>query len=111
MDFPYGETVTVIRNNATDDLGDKVGSSSTASWGPCAVAPRYATEGVDPHSPAVVVGLTVYGPADVTIKAGDQIRRGSTVYNVDGDPNEWLNPFTGWAPGLEVSLILGKAAL
>jgi len=37
--------------------------------------------------------------------ATDQIVRGdSSVWEVDGEPGDWLTPFTGWHPGLAIAV-------
>ena len=112
MDFPHGETVTVLSTTTTrDDYGNETTTVTQVAWGPVALAPRTATEGTDPHAPAVIVGLTIYGPptfADgsaLVIDADDQILIGETLYDVDGEAGDWRSPFTGWHPGVEVALV------
>lgn len=102
MDFPHGVTIT-LRSVATttDDNGDSTTVPTDTSWGPCAVAPRYATESSDPRVPPVIVGKVVYGPT-VAIDSDDLLVIDGVTYQVDGLPGEWQNPFTGWAPGIEV---------
>lgn len=102
MNFPHGETVTVRSTTTTDDgLGNTTTSVTESSWGPCAVAPRYATEFTDPRVPPVIVGKVVYGPARA-LDSDDTLVIGGETYQIDGLPGEWVNPFTGWAPGIEV---------
>lgn len=106
MRFGSGVMLTVRRRAETkDDLGDISTVVTTEQWGPCAVAPRYARESVDPTQPRVVVGKEVYGPAfDFT--AADEILIDGKVWQVDGEPEDFTgtgaNPFTGWAPGIVV---------
>lgn len=113
MDFPYGTLVTLVSTTTTTDpLGNKTETTVTYEWGPCAVAPRYATESTDPNAPALIVGKTVYGPpldvdpADLSIKAADRLVIDGEDWQVDGEPGNYTgsgrNPFTGWEPGLEV---------
>lgn len=102
MDFPHGQTVTVRSTTTTDDgLGNTTTETTETPWGPCAVAPRYATESADPRVPQVIVGKVVYGPARA-LDSDDTLVIDGVVYQVDGLPGEWRNPFTGWAPGIEV---------
>lgn len=102
MIFPHGETVTIVSTTTTTTpLGDTTTTTTEVEWGPCAVAPRYATENTDPSRPATIVGLTVYGPV-VDLDADDQLRIRGEVYDVDGGPGEWRSPFTGWEAGMEV---------
>ena len=105
MNFPHGSTVTVTRVTSTDNgLGDTTEATTTRIWGPCAVAPRFATEGTDPHAPRVVVGKVIYGPA-ITLDEDDRLTVDGEVWQVDGLPAVWRSPFTGWAPGIEVNVV------
>ena len=102
MDFAHGVMVTVrSTTTTTDDLGDTTEVVTEAEWGPCAVAPRYASESTDPRVPPVIVGKTVYGPAR-ELDSDDTLVIDGVAYQVDGLPGVWTNPFTGWAPGIEV---------
>ena len=102
MDFPHGVTITLRSTVTTDDgLGNTTAVVTESTWGPCAVAPRYANESTDPRVPPVIVGKTVYGPT-TAINSDDQLVIGGVVYEVDGLPGEWRNPFTGWDAGIEV---------
>ena len=106
MDFPNGVTVT-LRSlvTTTDDNGDATTVPTDIDWGPCAVAPRFATESTDPRVPPVVVGKTFFGPT-ATINSDDLIVLDGVVYEVDGLPEDYTgsgaNPFTGWEPGIVV---------
>ena len=102
MDFPHGVTVTVRSVTTTDDgLGNTSETVTESAWGPCAVAPRYATESTDPRVPPVIVGKTVYGPT-IALDSDDVLLIDGTAWQVDGLPGEWVNPFTGWDAGIEV---------
>lgn len=104
MNFPHGTTVLLRSTTVTDDgLGNTTVVTTETAWGPCAVAPRYATESTDPRVAPVVVGKTVYGPA-VDIDADDTLVIDGEVWQVDGLPAEYVSPFTGWAPGIEVQV-------
>jgi hypothetical protein len=102
MDFPHGVMVTLRSvTTTTDDNGDATTATVESQWGPCAVAPRYAAEQADPRSTPVIVGKVVYGPS-VAIDSDDQLVIDGEAWQVDGLPGEWVSPFTGWAPGIEV---------
>ena len=110
VDFPFGTTVTLRTNTATvDKYGDGAGTPAptNAAWGPCAIAPRTTAENADNNAPAVVTGLTIYGPT-VTITAKSQVVIATGPYagtwDVEGLPGVWVSPFTGWAPGVEVAV-------
>ena len=102
MDFAHGVTVTVRSVTTTDDgLGNTTETVTEEQWGPCAVAPRYATESSDPRVPPVIVGKTVYGPT-IALDSDDVLLIDGTAWQVDGLPGEWRNPFTDWDAGIEV---------
>lgn len=44
----------------------------------------------------------------VDVKVGDRIRVGADVWYVNERPAGYINPFTGWAPPLEVPLDLNE---
>lgn len=103
MDFPHGVTITLVSTTTTDDgLGNTTEETVTSEWGPCAVAPRYANESTDPRVSPVIVGKTIYGPGTVMINSDDTLLIDGETWQVDGLPGEWVNPLTGWAPGIEV---------
>lgn len=109
MNFAHGVMVTLVSTTVTDDgLGNTTEETVTYEWGPCAIAPRYANESTDPRVAPIVVGKTVMGPAldpDVmTISAADSLVLPDGTYQVDGLPAEYVSPFTGWAPGIEVQV-------
>lgn len=110
MSFPHGVMVTLRTVNAdTDELGDGETDPSERRWGPCAVWDRFATEGTDPHAPAVIIGKNFAGPRR-TIRSDDQIVYGGYVWEVDGPPQDsTVNPFTGWDPGIVVATKRGAA--
>lgn len=115
MRFPHGETITVIRatTTGTDDYGNAIEGWDTATETTipgCAVALRSEPESGGYDSPAVLVGITVYAPAGTDIRHTDRVRVRGVLYEVDGIPGDWMNPFTGWNPGLEVALRRSEAA-
>lgn len=104
LQFPHGEHI-IVRTVTTerDEYGDSTTEVVEEDWGPCAIAPRTATEREDSRSPAVIEGLTVYGPPR-DLDADDELIIYGEVYVIDGRPGVWRNPFTGWAPGIEVAV-------
>lgn len=112
MEFLYGTVVTIVSTTTTtDDLGNETTETVTHEWGPCAVAPRFATESTDPRVAPLVVGKVVYGPplpAGLTIDEDDTLVIGEVEWQVDGLPEDYTgegrNPFTGWEPGLAVAV-------
>jgi len=104
--FRNSETITVRRPAspaATGPRGDPLPWTTRTVDG-CVFAPRMSTEAVDRRD-TVVVGLTLYAPADADIQATDRIvRADGSVWDVDGMPGTWATPFTNWKPGLQVAV-------
>src|SRR5688572_5830929 len=106
MDFPHGETVTVVTTTTTDatGLGDTSTATAEVEWGPCAVWDRFAEERTDPQAAPVIVGLSIAGPR-IAINSDDTILRDGVTYEVDGPPQlHTVSPFTGWDPGIVVNV-------
>jgi hypothetical protein len=101
-------TVAIVTgaSSTEDQYGDVVdGTPVETPWGPCAVAPRTSTERADSRAPAVVTGLTVYGPPPpVELTAAAQLRIDGDLYDIEGLPGDWRSPFTDWHPGVEVAV-------
>lgn len=108
VNFPHGTTITVRSVTTTDDgLGNTSETVVESSWGPCAVAPRYATESTDPRVPPVIVGVEVMGPKraidsdDVLVIPAEHFYAGE--WQLDGLPANYDHPMTGWEPGMVVN--------
>lgn len=105
MFFPFGVPVTVItraKTGARDSDGNYI-YAETSAVVTGAFAPGGSTELVQGQD-TVISQDTVYLPAGTTVAATDQIQIGSRRWLVDGSPNDWANPFTGWTAGVEVKL-------
>lgn len=106
MTFAFGRTVTVLRDSpgGFDAYGDPA-TSTTARVviESCAIAPRYSNEPTERGRQGVIVGLSVYAPAGSDITSTDRLEIDGVAYVIDGEPAEWINPFTGSRPGLEVA--------
>ena len=99
MRLPYGETVLVqtFESGAEDANGNEA-----ASWSPgtpvagCGFAPNGSSELADGR---VAQTPTLYPPKSVTIGPRDRVVRRGVTYEVDGQPEDWEHPMTGWDPG------------
>jgi len=107
--FPHGETVSVITAGTTVD---PYSSTSTAEdWNtpvsvvPVAgvgVEPRPSGEPVQDARNAVTSGYSLYMPVGTAVTARNRVIVRGGTYAVLGEPAVWVNPFTGWEPGLVV---------
>ena len=58
----------------------------------CAVQPSGSTEFTDPTRTAVTTRWNLYAPPGTDLAAGDRVDVEGTVYEIDGEPFEWLAP-------------------
>lgn len=112
MDFPYGETVTRLRAGTVTDpySGEETGQDWDAATSleieGCAFNPGLSSEPLQDARNAVLTRPEVYAPAGSDILAGDRLVVRGDTYSVEGRPQDWRSPFTGWEPGLVVALEL-----
>lgn len=96
-------TVTVLAVTA-DRHGDKtptpVGTLTGCPW-----APGPSSEDTDNRAQVIETG-TLYPPKlTIAVTAQHRIRfPDNTVWEVDGEPQQWGNPFTGSRPGAVIHL-------
>jgi len=104
MTFPFGVTLTVQRPvGAVDRYGQRT-FADHHTIGPCAVDYSASTENTA-NREAVTVDAVVFAPPGSDVLATDRIKlSGGDVFRVVGLPAPWLNPFTGWAPGVTIRL-------
>lgn len=104
MTFPFAQTVTLVKRvkSGTDGLGNDVFTTTTTDV-PGAFNPGTSAELVQGQD-VVTTQPTVYLPAGTDVVATDAVQVAGEQFEVDGSPNVWTNPFTGWAPGVEVKL-------
>ena len=96
-----------VRNapGGVDEYGDPVaGTTDRTTLEGAFVAPRESTEIVNRGRAGVIVGLTLFAPYDTDLVFTDQIEVDGTLYDIDGEPGKWRNPFTDWEAGLQVAL-------
>lgn len=97
-------TVVRVRGADPDAYGDPVGDPDEDELDGCSVAPRTSTDIADRGRQGVVIGLTLLAPFGTDIIHTDQLKVDGVLYDIDGDPGSWKNPFTGWEAGIEVAL-------
>lgn len=109
MSFPFGETVTRLRATVSTD----VYGGPTLDWTSpdeleidgCGIAPRANGDLEDTARAGAVIGFTLYGPPDADIGYKDRVRRANgDLFEVDGEPGRWVNPFTGYRHGVTAAL-------
>lgn len=106
----YGESVTRVRSSpgGVDQFGDPIPGTTTQVDIPgCAVAPRLSAaeqELTNNGRAGVVIGLTLYTPADADVTFADHFIVRGEEFEVDGDPGLWVSPFTGKQAGKQIAL-------
>jgi hypothetical protein len=102
--FPFGRDITlqVRTKTGTDAYGNDVFSTApTVVKG--AFAPGGSTEQVQGQN-VLITQPTIYLQPGTDVSAVDAVDIDGDRFEVDGTPNDWINPFTGWSAGVEVRL-------
>lgn len=108
--FAHGETITRLRGvPATDRFSGEV---VTLDWTSparqditgCGFDPGTSVESLEVARDTVNTQPTVYAPSGADVTALDRVIVRGREWQVDGDPAEYVNPFTGWAAGLVIKL-------
>lgn len=105
MDFPYAKKVTYVdRSPSGQDLDGNDAWTETQTTTAAVFAPGGSAE-ITTGGDMVNTQPTLYGVDQaLPVKSTDRFIVDGISFEVDGDPQAYLNPFTGWAPGLVVPL-------
>jgi hypothetical protein len=106
VSFNLGQPMIVCTRTVTgtdSDGNDVYSEAQTTVSG--AYAPGGSTELIQGRD-TVTTQPIVYLPAGTVVNPADNIIVAGVRYLVDGSPNNWANPFTGWVPGVEVKLLV-----
>ena len=104
MNFPHGETITLIRRGVIgedvdgNDVKGEITSEVVGAFDPAIGFER--TGGMDQVSSQPQVLL----PAGTVVGSVDAVMVRGLRYEVDGVANVWNSPFTGWNAGVVVPL-------
>lgn len=105
MHFAAGVDVIVRESGGYDERGNPL-PETTRAIGPCAVSPG-TTDDVVNRATGAIADYVVYAPAGTQIEPTARITLpdpwGGT-WQVVGVPKPWVNPFSNWAPGVEINL-------
>ena len=110
MDFPHGETVTVLTGTPVTDpySGEQTGTDwnnpAAIDVSGVAVEPRPSQEPIQDARNAVTSGFTLYMPPGVVVGPANRVTVRGATYDVLGEPALWRSPFTGWEPGIVVQV-------
>lgn len=90
-----------VRRFTTDRYGDRSEVSSHQLSG-CALAAQRSSEDTA-RAGTVATEQLLYGPYGADLTAQDVVvLPDGTEWEVDGSPESWRSPFTGWEAGVQV---------
>lgn len=103
--FPFGQTVTLVTRTVTgtDDDGNDVYTPTPVPVENIPVWPTGSAELIQGQD-TVTTHMTCLLPPSVDPSAADAVTIGDDTYEIDGQPQPYLDPFTGLAIGTEVNL-------
>lgn len=92
-----------------DEYGDPVpGVESRTTLTGAFVAPRtdpgQDSEITNRGRAGVIVGLMLFAPYETDLVYTDRIEVDGVLYEIDGEPGKWRNPFSGWEAGIQAAL-------
>jgi hypothetical protein len=97
-----------VRGNpgGVDEYGDPVsGTEDRVTLIDAFTAPRESGDLSARGRQGVIVGQMLFAPYDTDIRYTDQIEVDGVLYDIDGEPGRWRNPFSGWEAGIQVALV------
>lgn len=105
-----GETVTIVRQVA--DGEDSMGNPTTTTveipvYG-CAFAPGSSAESTATFGGRTDTDGTVYAPTGTVFQSSDMLRIRGLLYTVDGDSEQWTNPYSNRGAGVVVNVKRGS---
>lgn len=105
-----GETVTILRAEEADE--DSMGNPTTTDVEipveGCAFAPGSSAESTATFGGRTDTDGTVYAPSGTVFLPSDRLRIRGVLYTVDGDPQQWINPYSNRAAGVVVNVKRGS---
>lgn len=94
-----GNTTITVQRATFDRYNDATYVDHHTITG-CLEYPTGSTE----TNQAVTDSRTVLAPSGSDIVPTDRIRLGGLLYQVEGLPMDWHDPYTTWSPGMQVRL-------
>jgi hypothetical protein len=101
----YATPVTIHRRvvSGQDTYGNDLYTDADELVDVIAFAPGASVE-VTQGRDTITTQPAVYLPTGTIIDGLSAVTADGVRYDVDGNPNVWRSPFSGWAPGIEVRL-------
>jgi hypothetical protein len=100
-----GVTATLLTRtkSGTDALGNDVYMTVSTVVDHCIFDPGGSVELVQGQDMLTTTPM-LYLPAGTTVGPIDAVTVNGITYEVDGSPNNYVSPFTGWPAGIAVKL-------
>lgn len=99
LPLPHGGVTVTVQRATFDRFNDATYADHHDIPG-CIEYPQESTEA----NMAVTDARVLLVPHASDILATDRVRLGGLAYQVQGLPQDWIDPFTGWTPGMRVFL-------
>ncbi len=101
---PHGEPVVLLHRTVTgqDRYGNDRYTVTPETIAGCAVRALSSQETTGQGTDRITDSIEVIFPPGTAVSADDRMQTRGLVYEVDGTPDEQLNPMTGVAPGVRV---------
>lgn len=100
MPLPYGGMAVDVERAVYDRFNDATYTFSHTLFG-CLEFPVESTE----EANSVTDRRRLLAPSGSDVRATDRIKIRGLAYQVNGLPKDWIDPLTGWAPGMQVDLV------
>lgn len=105
MPYPYGDTITIHTKSGTTQ--DPVYGNDVPTYTDSAVVGGFAPAGsveIQQGRETITTTPTLYLPAGTSVAALDRVTVRGVTYEVNGTPQDWRHPMTGWQAGIVVRL-------
>lgn len=105
-----GETVTILRQVADgeDEMGNPASTTVEIDVSGCAFAPGSSAEANATFGGRTDTDGTVYAPTGTVFLPSDILRIRGVLYVVDGETEQWTNPYTLRGAGVVVNVKRGS---
>ena len=100
MTIPLVAPTTITIQRATFDRFNDATYTDHHDVTGCIEYPTASTEA----DMAVTDRREVLAPTGADVLATDRVKMDGLIYQVIGKPKDWIDPFTGWTPGVQISL-------
>lgn len=105
-----GETVTIVRQVADgeDQMGNPTTTTVEIPVDGCAFAPGSSAESTATFGGRTDTDGTVYAPTGTVFRPSDMLRIRELLYTIDGDSEQWTNPYSNRGAGVVVNVKRGS---